>query len=581
MAQPPLSCSWRPDSLRPFESVGSFGAKYCYLNKITFREFGLVLTELLPDGTTIPYGRSTLDMIGFNIEGLARLLDEPLALVHSLSLKKSRLGPHLGTLCLSKYNSEFNFRELRFCPACMASGYHSNLHQLEWIDKCFIHGCSLNHEYDHAPSLSNLGMETRLIQPLYIRWFKPERLRFKADIFWPEAKYPSWAFDDCRLIQQSAQSALSKLRTLENRLAVTAYHPPRLIGGPTGARVVMAMNMVGIRSKSVFDLLNKEKLTLKKARNFICSREEAAAILDIDDHDLSLLMHGRQVMCAISELRPRWRVTLEELKRRLVSGHENCLKLVHESTLSAERVRLGNTNYYVQAPFNRELFHSVPCNRIVTLNFLQILLDIEEEDPLSHVRVSELSRGSKHWMRLISLGLLSEVSGFIPRDGHQLFGSNNQYLQANGSHEDHLRWCEVFAPSGVLAQMIDEMILAHAWSWCWALFSMEQQAGQLVDPRNYPDRFLEKETARLSPIFSIQQNTLGLTLKIGTFVKYKSPPWKTCLGNKKAHAQEVAQIYNFRIDHFNEEVSKGWDHMTRLQTKLYYQVIWRLACGDH
>lgn len=187
----------------------------------------------------------------------------------------------------------------------------------------------------------------------------------------------------------------------------------------------------------------------------------------------------------------------------------------------------------------------------------------------------------QHWMRLISLGLLSEVSGFIPRDGHQLFGSNNQYLQANGSHEDNLRWCQVFAPSGVLAQMIDEMILAHAWSWCWALFSMEQQAEQLVDPRNYPDRFLEKETARLSPIFSIQQNTLGLTLKIGTLVKYKSPPWKTCLGNKKAHAQEVAQIYNFRMDHFNEEVSKGWDHMTRLQTKLYYQAIRRLAYDDH
>lgn len=567
MAQHQLTCSWRPNSLRPFESVGSFGAKYCYLNKITIREFGQVLLEFLPHGTTLPYGTSTLDMIEFDIEGLTRLLNEPSILVNSLPLKKSSLGPHLGTLCLSKYSSEFDFKELRFCPACLANGYHSNLHQLDWMDKCFIHGCSLKHESNDAPSLTNLGIETRLIQPLYIRWFKPKKLLFNSESCWREAKNPFWAFDDHKIIQHSAQRVLSKLRTVGNRLASTEHQPPRLIGGLTGARVAMAMTTVGIRSRNVFDLLDKKNLALKRARHFICSSKEASTILDLDDHDLFLLMHGRQAMCVISELRPRWRVVLEELKCRLVSGHENCLKLVHESTLTGERIRLGIASYYIHAPFNRELFHSVPCDRIVTLNFLQVLQDIEERNPFSHVRMSELSMVSKDWMPMISLGLVTEVTGFIPSDGHQLFGSHNQYLQANGSHEDNMRWRQALAPAGVLAQMIDEMILAHVWSWCWALFSMEQQAERLVDPRLYPDNFLEKETVRLSPIFSIRQDASGLTLNTGTFVKYKSPPWKTCLGNKKAHAHEVDEIYNFMINRFNEDVSKFRDYIARINTK--------------
>lgn len=540
-----FTCSWRPGTLRPYESIGSFGAKYCYLNKITFSQFGKTIAEFLSADATGHYD------IDFG-KGLSRLLGEPPALVDTLSLKKFRLGPHSQALCSSWHISEFNFEEFKYCPVCLADGYHSNLHQLVFLDKCFIHKCSLEKFPVFHQSLSHFGRETRLIKPLYDKWFKSDYLHFKGEEIWPEAKFPVWKLNSKKPIHASANRVLSSFKLLEKRVAVMPHHPSGLFGDSIVAKVKMSTNMVGLRT-SVFNSLNDLRLNFKKARHFVCNAEEAIAILELDGHDFSQLMHKRQVACTISGAWPPWRLTLERLKQHLVSGHENCLKLVYDGSLLTHVIQASYSKHYLLAPFNRELFYRVPCDRIVTLNFLQSLLDIETGNPFSHMQLSEFSIFVDHRNVLKSPGLMGEIVGFIPRDGHKLFGDNNHFLEFSDLGEKTMRSCYLIVPLGVLANILDEVILAHVWSWCWALFSMEQQARKLDDlPHTYPEHILEDEIDRLKPLFTFEQDTSGLIMKTGTFVPYKMPPWKTCLGNKRKHTNEVADASNLMIEQFKD-----------------------------
>lgn len=73
-------------------------------------------------------------------ERVARLLNEPLWVVTSVfgtCITLSQCGnyrlPHLKT----------ETWELRYCPVCINSGYHSHLHQIPWLAKCAFHAVAL------------------------------------------------------------------------------------------------------------------------------------------------------------------------------------------------------------------------------------------------------------------------------------------------------------------------------------------------------------------------------------------------------------------------------------------------------
>lgn len=559
MAQPPLSCCWRPGALRPFESVASLGAKYCYLNKIRFIDFWEMLSEFLPRGADVPDGASFLDEPGFNMSKFAHYLGEPLSVVTTLALRKINSGSYLKAVSGSATH-DFNLGTFRFCLACLANGYHSSLHQLQWMDKCFIHGVPL--QSNHRASSTNLRLALRLIQPLSLRWFNPEKIYLATDETWSAAKSPIWDSGDHKLIRKAALKVISRLRTAERRLAGTQAHPLSLIGDSIGGRLIMAMNAVGISTQHLSGLMNSRNLKLKQTRHLICSREEAEAILELDSHDIALLMHSRQVMCVISGLQTQWKIALDRLESQLTTGHAYCLKLLYESTFCGEKIRLGNTNQFVKAPFNRALFQSVPCDRIVTLNFLQNLLDIEEDNPFSRISLTELSWYKNHWPLLLTLGLTGYVSGYMHRNDHRLFLDNNLYLKFQDADGEERRKCQLFAPLGILADILDEMILAHVWSWNWALFHMERKASHPTSGVYYPERFLRDETHALQPVFSLRETPSGLAMKVGTFIPFKSPPWRTCMGDQQEHRLEVTEIYHFLLDRLHEQINRGMSKIT-------------------
>ncbi|GBG14759.1 mammalian cell entry protein [Novimethylophilus kurashikiensis] len=555
MAQLPLSCCWRPGTLRPFESVASFGAKYCYLNKIRFIDLWKMLTEFLPRNANVPDGIFALDVAEFNIGRFAHYLGESVSVAKTMILERSIPGPHLQTVS-GVGISDFNHKALSFCPACLANGYHSNLHQMEWMDKCFIHGVPL--KSDHSLFSTNSRLMLRLIQPLYFQWFKPEKAHLALDETWPGGTGPTWSFGDHKLICEDAMKVISMLHTAERRLVKLEKNLPRLIGNPpSSASLVMVMNIVGSSNQRLSELVNPRRLTLKRARQFSCGAAKAKAIFDLDDHDLALLMHSRQVMCAISGIRPQWRIVLDRLERQLSSGHEHCLKLLHESTFCGEKIRLGNSSQFVQAPFNRARFHSMPCDRIVTMSFFQDLQDIEEYNPFSQTSLTELSMDKYRWPSLKRLGLVDYISGFIPRNGHQIFRDDNMYFRDVDSDEADQRYCQLHAPLGVLADVIDEMILANVRSWAWALFNLERHADCLTNSPRSPEKFLRNEINKLKPIFSLQKAFSGLAMKEGTFVPIELPPWKTCLGNMQDHVQEVTALYSFFLNRLEEQINRG------------------------
>lgn len=542
MAQHPLSCSWRPGTLRPFESEMSFGSKYCYLNRIRFSELEKSFTDFLPLGERNPHDGCYWNVDSFDFDALARYLGEPSSLVNTLSLKKIKLGPYQQKLCVQDNESEYNYKDLIICPTCLANGYHSSLHQMRWLDKCFIHGTILEGIYGF------LSAEFKsLNQRLFNVWFRPDRLT-QSQARWLEATSPIWTFNDHKLIHRAALTLISKLQATERRLSAT--NPQKLIGHGLGGRVAMTMNAVKVGDQKILNLLNKRQLKLKPY-HFCCSPEDALTILNLTDHELSLLMQARQVMCDIFELRPQWKSVLNDLESNLIYGHEHCLKLLHGDELYGQAKRLAHA-FYIKEPFSKDFYASVPCNRLATINCLKYIIDLERENIFSNVSLKELSL-MENIRNLISTGLVDPQSGCVHRNGHKLFVFE-------------MRYCKFLAPSGILVPVIDEMILAHVWSWCWTLFFMEQEAEHIPNSSPLP-ALLSWRIKQLSPLSFFQQEVSGLMMTVGSYVPFESPPWKKNLVGKQKHAQEVTKIFNSMLEHFYGKLDNSWKQFWR-QTRV-------------
>lgn len=145
--------TWEPGRLLPYESIASIGVHYMRLNCVSATQFMEFLRDFFPhrEGE----GPSLIDAPEFNLKGFARALGEPLGVVRNLSANELHFLPKHGgafELCAA---GESNW--LHYCPVCCGQGFHSNLHQLEWVERCFLHGEPLmslarrRGEYFHLP----------------------------------------------------------------------------------------------------------------------------------------------------------------------------------------------------------------------------------------------------------------------------------------------------------------------------------------------------------------------------------------------------------------------------------------------
>jgi hypothetical protein len=105
--------NWGRGRLRPYESLGSFAAKVCALNKLQPASFRRFISACL--GASFP-AEAPDRLVTIN---LAKLLDEPLSVVQTIGLPILRAGGGLLSDTVGN-NDEPNI--VRACPLCIAEG---------------------------------------------------------------------------------------------------------------------------------------------------------------------------------------------------------------------------------------------------------------------------------------------------------------------------------------------------------------------------------------------------------------------------------------------------------------------------
>jgi hypothetical protein len=116
-----------------------------------------------------------------DIEWLAEELNEPLEVVQTV------VSPALNLKCFGEYQPQACKPQpsLRFCPSCIAMGYHSNLHEERWLERCVFHDDTLRTANDPGSIGTSISRRQRLIKDLMANHCKPwpraSAVRFEPD----------------------------------------------------------------------------------------------------------------------------------------------------------------------------------------------------------------------------------------------------------------------------------------------------------------------------------------------------------------------------------------------------------------
>jgi hypothetical protein len=128
--------NWGRGRLLLHESIGGFAAKFCDLNGLKAREFRAFLDCQLGSG-----GWSRAALAGHSNRRVAQILGESLRVVRTLGMECWRLPACFGTFRLERPDPPPGL--VRFCPACLADGYHAGFHEPAWLQRCLLHGLPL------------------------------------------------------------------------------------------------------------------------------------------------------------------------------------------------------------------------------------------------------------------------------------------------------------------------------------------------------------------------------------------------------------------------------------------------------
>lgn len=158
---------WLPNIMRPYESLASMAVKLCFIAEERPKAFFPRLVKLM----------------GCDLNEVATLTTSRLEKLQSLTAESPKLLRLSGQFPIPAGLDQFldhaepQTKRLYFCSDCMAEGYHSTLHQLPWLNRCFRHRTELK----AAPrGLAALGF-------LYSNWFGPTGE-------WPQRTDP-WEWD--------------------------------------------------------------------------------------------------------------------------------------------------------------------------------------------------------------------------------------------------------------------------------------------------------------------------------------------------------------------------------------------------
>lgn len=530
--------SWRPGTLRIHESIGSIGAKYCYLNKVKPKEFYNLISEFNGNGSYID-SDNTFDNPEFDFVKLAKLFEEPISIVSKLSLNLINDLPNLykQSKCSLWGKSMFSY-----CPTCMAAGYHSELHQIHWLDKCFIHGDNLVNIINKEKSIKGFRNDIKLLKPIFDMWF------VSSDI-WGTAKTSRWSLIDNELINTRAKKFCSALIYTEKKLQNDSI----LFGKNKESNLLLQVKATNSLNR-VFKTVHQNKaMSFEKPLKYSCSAEIADLLVKLGPKGIGHFMHSRQITCIESEM-PIWKKILNDLPKSLLKKHSKCFKLYKNSFESIEKIRIRwcYGHEYVHPPYDMSRFDRVPCPRIVTLNLLQMLLNVEDSlipESITYygnynskeINYSFYDIGSLD--NLIEARIVSKWIGYIEIGTHQILKQYTPGCMFESEVEPNFRYINIPICQGILTEIIDQLLLVHLQTWIWALYEVEMTSNVIDSQINLKKHFRSK-IHELSPSINLKKTNDGVELLIGTMTPKRLPTWCNSIYDEKGHYATVKKRSN-------------------------------------
>ncbi|WP_288841666.1 hypothetical protein [uncultured Deefgea sp.] len=173
--------NWWPGNLPPYESITSFLTRFCDLNRLTLNQaetyLGLALHR---------------DYTDADVARVAGLLNEDPFIVRSV-LKPSFKFNNFGLYALPTRKT--NGHSIRYCEKCAALGYHSDLHEIEYLQKCPFHMIDLRKSYYVGNSGSWTQRNMKAVQEIMCLSSKT----------WPAVKGSDCAIDELGQLKQLSE----------------------------------------------------------------------------------------------------------------------------------------------------------------------------------------------------------------------------------------------------------------------------------------------------------------------------------------------------------------------------------------
>jgi len=571
--------TWHRGGILRFESMASFGAKYCEACEIGTSGFARLIMSYVRErerghghgrgqglsgepirdamGDSFSWQGCTIDEPRLDVPGLAKFLDEPLSILSTMSLRPFILDVGASLLLASKKDKgEEDFRSLWGCECCLAAGYHSVLHQVSWLKRCYIHGTPLVLVIEHCPPpVSGLRTDTRGISPLRELWFG-KRAR------WPLGRLRALEQGELEIDARSRGAALAVQRVV-SAIRLRATTGDKILNfrasQSTGEIATLVADIFGVCMPRWTRTTDRPKL---RSRTTVQAFEpsELHAIRQfglLGTHWFDRLCSARVLQCIWEDQFPAWRQTTIAASKQMRAGHELCAD-EFAAHAGNEPFWMGRT--LLEKPIVLSIaevckvWRCLPCDRTLSLAML--------------VRRHQLPGPGHNWHSAEAFNGLAELAGEIFGSGwrEQLVLSRLLRLVRAPSQEgmavgETVRGVgvtdvvldeklsrvvmgvvpKVIAPSGRLAQLVDEVLLLRECAAIWAVYDCEGATRR--DPylgfamRTYAEAFCAR-----SPAYAMSMTSDAVLLRTWARAPSEHPPWTMKSRPSRVHRELERQM---------------------------------------
>lgn len=496
---------WAKGALRPFDSEGTLGAKFCRLNYASPQQFSEWLSEFEREtcgDNDISSARSTTSR---DLLALARALGEPISVVRTLSTTPFELvgevSRAMSGLATSKAPGSYD-HDLWVCKECLSLYHHSHLHQANWLKRCYWHGCELVCVQRKCPKPQGATSEgSRFIAPLMKLWFD-DRCSNPA---LPQVAFRSASAG--RVATGAAQRLARTLSKAEGQLSAMAVEGRVVrVAGPDASTVVADVVVAAgcVSRNPIVSLCSPHSSETRTARATI-SASISQIILERPGF-LTCLAWGRalDVACGLAAPGESW-AQLAELREPLERQHKDCWNCLNESILFGRDIA-RNRRHWLWNPQPMQAMANMgfqPCAACVVLE----ILNSWDEPALIEDRLNDC----RNWQRASDF---FDQRSMVHGAGQDIIVRSRR--ASNPTASDYGERCYYQAPIGQLAVIAEHLLVAWLTTFVRAASQLAYSSecglwnSQHVRPGLQFDSFVRGAAPRFVVTLDVRDGSTGL-----------------------------------------------------------------------